>query len=94
MFNFTNENLPKISLIINSFSANKESQESNEIIDYFNNKKIKIFSMIDINQEMNFNEKINKNIRISYYKMGKIYKINKKFDLPQIKINNLILNYN
>ena len=46
MFNFTNENLPKISLIINSFSANKESQESNEIIDYFNNKKIKIFSMI------------------------------------------------
>ena len=94
MFNFTNENLPKISLIINSFSANKESQESNEIIDYFNNKKIKIFSMIDINQEMNFTEKINKNIRISYYKMGKIYKINKKFDLPQIKINNLILNYN
>ena len=26
--------------------------------------------------------------------MGKIYKINKKFDLPQIKIENLILNYN
>ena len=95
MLNFTFENSPKISLIINSFMAsNKETQESNEIIDYFNNKKIKIFSIFDINQEMNFSQKINKNIRFSFYQMGKIFKINQKFDLPQIKINNLILNYN
>ena len=95
MLNFTFENSPKISLIINSFLAsNKETQESNEIIDYFNNKKIKIFSIFDINQEMNFSQKINKNIRFSFYQMGKIFKINQKFDLPQIKINNLILNYN
>ena len=74
MLNFTNENLPKISLIINSFSANKESQESNEIIDYFNNKKIKIFSMIDINQEMNFTEKLIKTLEFLIIKWEKFIK--------------------
>ncbi len=87
----------QITLVINSLNSSKsEFEQSNEIISYFKSKKIKNYIIEDINQEMNFNKetKLNKNIRTSYNKIGKIFKINNKYSIPQIIINNkLILSY-
>ena len=87
----------KIPLVINSLNSSKsEFEQSNEIISYFKNKKIKNYSIEDINQDMNFNKetKLSKNIRNSYNKIGKIFKINNSYPLPQIIINNsLSLSY-
>ena len=69
----------KITLVINSLNSSKfEFEKSNEIISYFKSKKIKNYSIEDINQDMNFNKetKLNKNIRDTYNKIGKILKIN------------------
>lgn len=56
-----NEKTPsvKIRVIINSFSGNhQEFKNSEEIMNYFKIKKIKIDEVIDLNQEMIFdNEK-------------------------------------
>ena len=87
----------QITLVINSLNSSKsEFEQSNEIISYFKSKKIKNYIIEDINQEMNFNKetKLNKNIRTSYNKIGKIFKINNTYSIPQIIINNkLILSY-
>ena len=83
----------KITLVINSLNSSKfEFEKSNEIISYFKSKKIKNYSIEDINQDMNFNKetKLNKNIRNTYNKIGKIFKINNSYPLPQIIINHYL----
>lgn len=51
----------KIKIIINSFTGNEqEYKNSEEIINYFRNKKIKLDEVIDINQEMIFDKEKSK----------------------------------
>ena len=49
------EDFIPIRLILNSFSGNQtEYTQSEQILNYFNSKKIKISEILDINQEMVF----------------------------------------
>jgi hypothetical protein len=53
----------KIRVIINSFTGNEnEYKNSEEILNYFNYKKIKLEEVIDINQEMIFEREKSINI--------------------------------
>ena len=86
----------QITLVINSLNSSKsEFEQSNEIISYFKSKKIKNYIIEDINQEMNFNKetKLNKNIRTSYNKIGKIFKINNKLILSYKQFKNFSESY-
>ena len=54
------ENIP-IRIIINSFSGNsKESDQSEEILNYFHSKNIHIQEILDINQELIFDKEKSK----------------------------------
>ncbi len=51
----------KIRIIINSFTGNEnEYRNSENILNYFNNKKIKLEEVIDINQDMIFEKEKSK----------------------------------
>lgn len=88
----------KIRVVINTFSGNSiESDQSTELIRILKQKKIKIYEIIDINQELVFESerKIRGKIREHYHQIGKIFKVNSKFTLPQVIINeSLILTFN
>lgn len=80
----------QIDLIINSFNgSSSEFSDSLEIVEFFKNKRYKLSTVIDINQELNFDKekKITKNIRMSFHSMGKIFKINAQFPTPQVIFN-------
>ena len=48
---------PQIDLIINSFNgSSSEFSDSLEIVEFFKNKKYKLSTVIDINQELNFDK--------------------------------------
>lgn len=49
------EDIISIRIVLNSFLGNNiEYSQSEQIIDYFNSRKIKITEIIDVNQEMVF----------------------------------------
>lgn len=65
--NNSRESCIPIRLVINSFSGNSiEYSQSEQIINYFNSKKISPSEILDINQEMVF-EKSKSNKRKSFF---------------------------
>ena len=83
----------QVTLIINSFNgSSSEFQNSLDVVEYFKNKKLKVNSVIDINQELTFDKekKITQNIRDSFHSMGKLFKLNSKYETPQIIINHTL----
>lgn len=86
-----------VSIIINSFNGNiEEYSKSQNILHILKSKQIPIYEIVDINQEMVFNQanKIKSNIRQHYHEKGYLYYINSKLDIPQAKIGkHLLVNY-
>ena len=69
----------QVTLIINSFNgSSSEFQNSLDVVEYFKNKKLKVNSVIDINQELTFDKekKISQKIRDSFHTVVKISKMN------------------
>ena len=88
----------QISLVINSFAGSQgEFSNSIALVEYFKSKKIKVNSVVDINQELNLekSQRVSRNIRQTYHQSHKLFLVNSSYEVPQVIYNDsLVLTYN